>query len=684
MRIISLQSPTCKGMCYDRCSHQSKNSSLDDFASKDSPWRHGEEDQEVKLTLLSPKDGAVLDASEGSSIRISVLILAGRRTLGVQRRGSTLMLIRDGAAVGARLAVLLDGSDALDGSDGVTTVSHGEGGRVEIACVRRWRPGIHTVAALMVSAVRSGSSRNDTHGAEALDGEEAVAHFMVAVAPADRIPEDFGCESLLAGHGYGGAYRLRSSGYGPWARHTQCLRLFTEMFPSCWQAQRLFGQILEGQGLWGDAATRYQFAHDAAAAQGGAGPSDLEAQAAELRALDDAERERRRRRCVWERSGESEAVVTDGEESGDMYLSIIMVGRHDGTRFCQVPADACLDRMHAALSVLLLLLARHGIAGETEIILVEWNPCRLSATGNRSACGSRAGGYVSLEELVRTRVEVPVEAAAVRILLVTEELHDSFYNPHELDLLEYAGKNIAARRARGRFVLFTNPDDCFSDGMAAFLARKTLRSDAFYTAFRSETPVYLLGAYLPPSRMPSAEAMARAVLKNGIANTACGHACTYSRAACEDGGADDVPKRSHQYDYDALHEGATGDFFLIARDALHAIRGYPEIPSNCFVDGTLVYAAVAHGYGQLVLGGACTVFHQWHPRSFNTMNSMLDNAYPLVAQDLLDAGEYANHRADDVDDPPDTRLLHQWNDALWGRAEASVPQVVLVGSCAAL
>jgi hypothetical protein len=677
----SLLQPTCEGLC-DNFSGQILRKSIppNDSAGTDSPQHYGGKDHEVTLALLFPQNGAAFDESEGSSVRISVLVSAGRQTLGVERRGSTLILTRDGAAVGKRLAVLLDGADALDESDGVVTVTHGEGGRIEIAGGRRWRPGFHTVAVLEGPAGPSRSSR-DTDSSSALDMGEAVAHFMVVGASADRIPEEFECVSLLAGHGHVGTH-VRSAGYSPWARHTQCLRLFTEMFPSCWQAQHLFGQILEALGLWGEAAARYQFAHDAAAACGGTNLSSLAVQAAGMRALDDAERELRRRRCTWERGGVSEAAVTEGEEAGDLYLSVIMVSRHDGTQFCQMPADGCLDRMEASLSTLLLLLARHGVAAETEIILVEWNPCLLSGTGNRISCGPRADGYMSLEELIRTRVEVPAEAAAVRILLVSEEMHNSFYNPHGFDLLEYVGKNIAARRARGRFVLFTNPDDCLSDPMAAFLARKRLRSDAFYTALRSETPTFFQGAYLPPSHLPSAEAMARSVFKFGVVNTLFDHAYAYSRAACEEGGADDAPKLSHRYDYDALHEGATGDFFLIARDALHAIRGYPEIPSNCFVDGTLVYAAVAHGYGQLVLGGACTVFHQWHPRSFNTMGSMLDGGYPLVAQDLLDAGEYANHRVDDVDQPPDTRLLHQWNDALWGRAEAAVPQVVLVGSCA--
>jgi hypothetical protein len=673
-----------EGLCGDVFDQiRSENSPSNDSAGVDSPRRHGDEDEEAVLALLSPENGAAIDASAGSSIRISVLVSAGGHTLVVERRGGALILTRNGAAVGAGLAVLLNGADTLDDPDCVAAIPHGEGGRFEITCGQsRWRPGIHTVAAHAVSTVSSGPSRDPV---SKLDGAEAVAHFMVVGAPAERIPDEFGCASLMVGHGYGDMHEPGFTSNDPWARHTLCLGLFTEMFPSCWQAQRLLGRIYEAQGLWSEAAARYQFAHDAAAARGGsADPLSLGAQAAEMLALDAAERERRRRRCAWARGGESEAAVTDGEDPGGLYLSVIMVGRHDGTVYCQEPADACLDRMQAALSVLLLLLARHGIAAETEVILVEWNPCRLGYAGNRSACGPREGGYVSLEDLVRTRVEVPVDAAAVRILLVTEELHGSFYNPLGYDLLEYVGKNIAARRARGRFVLFTNPDDCLSDRMAAFLARKRLRGDSFYTALRSELPSHLHGQYAPPSRLPSAEAMARAVLDHGIVNGACRSACSYSRAACEEGGADDVPRLSHVYDFDSLHEGATGDFFLIARDALHAIRGYPEIPSNCYVDGALVYAAVAHGYGQLVLGGACAVFHQWHSRSFNTISSLLDDVYPLVAQDLLDAGNHANHRADNVDQPPDARPMHKWNDALWGCADVAVPQVVLVGSCAAL
>ena len=41
------------------------------------------------------------------------------------------------------------------------------------------------------------------------------------------------------------------------------------------------------------------------------------------------------------------------------------------------------------------------------------------------------------------------------------------------------------------------------------------------------------------------------------------------------------------------------------------------------IDGTAIHAAAAHGFGQLVFAGECVIFHQPHPRSYNTKGSMI-------------------------------------------------------------
>ena len=55
-----------------------------------------------------------------------------------------------------------------------------------------------------------------------------------------------------------------------------------------------------------------------------------------------------------------------------------------------------------------------------------------------------------------------------------------------------------------------------------------------------------------------------------------------------------------------------------------------------------------------------------------------------MAQELLDAGSYANHRSGaDEDGSPAVRPLHHWNDALWGHADHSLPESLLRPECSA-
>ena len=73
-----------------------------------------------------------------------------------------------------------------------------------------------------------------------------------------------------------------------------------------------------------------------------------------------------------------------------------------------------------------------------------------------------ADGYLSLEQVVRELVLAPPTPTLVRILFVSEEVHDTIHNPYDFDCLEFVGKNVAARRARGKYLLFANPDDVWT------------------------------------------------------------------------------------------------------------------------------------------------------------------------------------------------------------------------------
>ncbi len=125
------------------------------------------------------------------------------------------------------------------------------------------------------------------------------------------------------------------------------------------------------------------------------------------------------------------------------------------------------------------------------------------------------------------------------------------------------------------------------------------------------------------------------------------------------------------------------------RGVVRAIRGYPEIPTNIMIDGTAIHAAAGHGYGQLVFAGACVIYHQPHPRSYNTKGSMISlQAYEALAQQLLSSRAEANHRPASVELRESQQRVeealpwHRWNDLRWGLSETPIPRVILSPSCA--
>jgi hypothetical protein len=65
----------------------------------------------------------------------------------------------------------------------------------------------------------------------------------------------------------------------------------------------------------------------------------------------------------------AEAAPLKGLADAELYLSIVMVARHDNTQFCQVPRESCLDRLRASLSILLERLRRAGLGRDSEVAI---------------------------------------------------------------------------------------------------------------------------------------------------------------------------------------------------------------------------------------------------------------------------------------------------------------------------
>lgn len=486
---------------------------------------------------------------------------------------------------------------------------------VHIIAPGPWPPGIHTVfASLLVSEIEHGAVTN-----RARQGQmptSASSHFIII----DRHPHtltNMSCSEDLSAEGRAGAGKRGAEerdtvdaaesrpgfGYGKWQEMRECLNGFLKRFPACAGAHIQLASLDAAHGLWQAAAERYAHASQMEAAA--ATVVEQQQRQAEMLSLQQEHTEK----CAWRsytqcsgppdartckaRNSSMEAGVAAlvGEGEADMFLSIIMVGRHDNTQYCQSPADACLDRMRVSLSVLLNLLSKHKLAVSTELILVEWNPCYANGKAEEGACDARADGYLSLEQIVRDLVHAPPTPTSVRILYVSEEVHDSIYNPFDFDLMEFIGKNVAARRARGKYLLFANPDDVWSDSLVRRLSDRQsgLREDAVYATFRGN-----VRDHVPVAHGSHAASYERYVAANSessehqpvsVAHVA-GH---WRRASCHASDTEEEPMRGDKYGF--FHDSAAGDFLLMSRRVVNSIRGYPEIPTNIMIDGTAIHAA---------------------------------------------------------------------------------------------
>ncbi len=146
----------------------------------------------------------------------------------------------------------------------------------------------------------------------------------------------------------------------------------------------------------------------------------------------------------------------------DCHLSLVVTTRNDNH------GGEMLRRFQIFAETLLEQANRHSLAGE--LIVVEWNP----PPGPR------------LHEVLKLRVKS--DCFAIRFIEVPPEAHRVIRNADVIPLFQMIGKNVGIRRARGEFVLATNPDLLFSDSVIAFMASDKLLPDVMYRIDRHDVP----------------------------------------------------------------------------------------------------------------------------------------------------------------------------------------------------
>jgi hypothetical protein len=152
-------------------------------------------------------------------------------------------------------------------------------------------------------------------------------------------------------------------------------------------------------------------------------------------------------------------------------LSVVMAVRNDAHE------GAFTMRVRRQLQHLLRSVAAADVAAE--IVFVEWNP---------------PDDKPPFRSVIADLVD---DTTIVRVISVPPEFHRAFENSNEFGMFEFIAKSVGIRRAKGDFILITNPDILLPEELFGFAAAGKLERGTIYRACRVNLPQ-------PPASVDSA------------------------------------------------------------------------------------------------------------------------------------------------------------------------------------
>ncbi len=307
------------------------------------------------------------------------------------------------------------------------------------------------------------------------------------------------------------------------------------------------------------------------------------------------------------------------------YLSIVVAGRNDNY------GGDFLQRLQRFISRLSYLIEKYHLA--TELVLVNYNPIENEA---------------GLDELISWPTQR--KWLQVKFLTVPKSVHETLIDPNvrkTVPLFEFIAKNAGIRRAQGQFILATNADILFSEGLIKKLSDKLLQPGHLYRADRLD---FQGGGTVLDVEVPNfAQSIESAVfgffLQGKIYHLSWPVSLSrrlqllrlYNklRQKVYAGLRYFLPTRQLLYffvmpkdeafvlDY---HCNACGDFALMDQQSWHRLKGFAEDTRiSTHTDSLQVMSAVASGLPIKVL--PFPVFHQEHVRRFDFSKENPDMAY---------------------------------------------------------
>jgi len=270
------------------------------------------------------------------------------------------------------------------------------------------------------------------------------------------------------------------------------------------------------------------------------------------------------------------AFAGQGKETvTDPYISVVVTTRNDNYG----------ENMRRRLDMFVqgLDLHQQKYPGLFELVIVEWNPPK---------------DQEPLSTIIPSCTDLPI-----RIITVPNEYHlrTGVHRP----LAEFPAKNVGLRRAKGQFVLISNPDILFSNNLVNRLAERNLKDGTVYRCDRYDfngdgiesvdSCNYMEFAFQRIFRLHGMEGSLN-IFTTGI-NTP-------------------IQIPIAPYNEKIVHTNGAGDFMLLSKTTAESAGGfYQGLACPGHHDSVSMVRFLNRGLKQDILKFPCIILHQDHDRN---------------------------------------------------------------------
>ncbi len=273
------------------------------------------------------------------------------------------------------------------------------------------------------------------------------------------------------------------------------------------------------------------------------------------------------------------------------YISFVATARNDDY------GGNWVNRINAFIKILAYQAERTRLT--CELVFVEYNP------------------IPNKKNLHQELTVISNPYFSVRFIVVPNEFHKTLPRNEEVTVCEFIAKNIGIRRAKGQFILATNPDVLFSDKLFDFFSSKKLGQNTFYRINRKDTSINFVSSDLTPAEILelAQENVIKILYNNQTVYVSYKEwfrmfIHTRNRKSLKQCPLFNSFKKINTNN-STLHENAAGDFLLMHRNLWNTVRGYDEeTVGSGIMDGYIMYMLYCKGAQQKILN--FPLFHLYH------------------------------------------------------------------------